>query len=187
MLSRNRSLLSIVRRSKLAPNSYVSAFSRLDSVCVGALSSIGWFNIIQDTDIGVGCAIGSHCHIGALNHNYQFPVQRFSQRSFGLKANRTVIENDVWIGKGVTITSGSYVATGAVVAAHSFVNKNVEPYEIVGGTPIKTIGYRFDKTIREILLRMKPWQLSDEELISKFSDNFSLDSFLSDCNVTNNN
>jgi chloramphenicol O-acetyltransferase type B len=187
MISRNKSLLSFVRRSTLEPNSYVSAFTRLDNVCVGALSSIGWFNLIQDTDIGVGCAIGSHCHIGALNHIYELPVQRFSQRSFGIKANRTVIGDDVWIGKGVTISSGSYVATGAVVAAHSFVNKNIEPYEIVGGAPIKTIGYRFDKTTREILLRMKPWQLSDEELISKFSDNFSLESFLSDYNVTNNN
>lgn len=187
MLLRNRSLLSIVRRSKLESNSYVSAFSKLDNVSVGTSSSIGWFNLIQDTEIGVGCAIGSHCHIGALNHNYELPVQRFSKRSFGFPANRTVIGNDVWIGKGVTISSGSIVATGAVVAAHSFVNKNIEPYEIVGGTPIKTIGYRFDKRTIEILLKMKPWEQTDDELISKFSNNFSLEAFLSDSNATHNN
>lgn len=54
-----------------------------------------------------------------------------------------VINEDVWIGTNVVILKGVNIGRGAVVAAGAVVNKDVKPYEIVGGVPAKKIGDRF--------------------------------------------
>ncbi|MED4288146.1 acyltransferase [Priestia megaterium] len=50
-----------------------------------------------------------------------------------------VIEDDVWIGANVVILKGVTIGRGAVIAAGAIVNKDVEPYTIVGGIPAKKI------------------------------------------------
>ncbi|MDA8940075.1 hypothetical protein N9H48_06690 [Pseudoalteromonas marina] len=55
----------------------------------------------------------------------------------------TVIESEVWIGQGVTILSGVRIGRGAVIGANSLVNKDIEPYTIVGGVPARKIKARF--------------------------------------------
>jgi len=58
-----------------------------------------------------------------------------------------------------------------VIAAGAIVTRNVEPYEIVGGVPAKTIKKRFDDETINKLLESKWWLMSPNELKSK---NFSL-------------
>ncbi len=62
-----------------------------------------------------------------------------------------VVEDDVWIGYGATIMSGVHIGKGAVIGACALVNKDVAPFEIVGGVPAKKIGDRFDNAIKTIL------------------------------------
>jgi maltose O-acetyltransferase len=52
------------------------------------------------------------------------------------------IGNDVWIGLNSTILPGISIGEGSIIAAHSLVNKDVEPYSIVGGVPAKLIKKR---------------------------------------------
>ena len=77
-----------------------------------------------------------------------------------------VIGNDVWIGAGATIMSGIQIGDGAVVSANACVVKDVAPYHIVGGNPAKSIKQRFEDDIVEILLRLKWWDLSLENIKS---------------------
>ena len=70
------------------------------------------------------------------------------------------IENDVWIGQDATLVSGITIGTGSVIAANSVVTKSVNPYEIVGGNPARTIRYRFSKKIIEDLLELEWWNYS---------------------------
>ncbi|MDE1849818.1 MAG: antibiotic acetyltransferase [Candidatus Micrarchaeota archaeon] len=77
------------------------------------------------------------------------------------KAANIAIGNDVWIGNDVKIIGSRRIGDGAVVAAGAVVTHDVEPYEIVGGTPAKRIGYRFSKGIREKLLKIQWWDWSD--------------------------
>ena len=53
-----------------------------------------------------------------------------------------VIDDHVWLGVGSTILQGVHIGEGAIVAAGAVVNKDVEPYSIVGGVPAKKIGER---------------------------------------------
>jgi len=74
------------------------------------------------------------------------------------------IGNDVWIGQGVTIMSGISIGDGAVIAANSTVVKNVAPYSIVGGNPARYLKFRFSDEIISLLLELKWWELSIEEI-----------------------
>ena len=74
------------------------------------------------------------------------------------------IGNDVWIGYNATIMSGVTIGDGAVVAANSHVVRDVSAYEIVGGNPSQHIRYRFDEEIRHLLMQLKWWELSVEEV-----------------------
>ncbi len=175
---KNRSVLSFCKNSKLNENSYVSPFSRVYNCEIGKYSSIGWFCLIQDTLVSVGVSIGSHCSIGALDHKYEFPVQRFSVRSFGEYVPKTYISSDVWIGSHVIIKSGVKIGIGAIVGSNSFVNKDVGDYEIFAGSPAKLIRKRFSDDIINRLLKLKPWEKSDEELLAMFKSNASITELL---------
>mgnify|MGYP004711956883 CR=1 FL=1 len=74
------------------------------------------------------------------------------------------IGNDVWIGANVVILPGVTIGDGAVLAAGAIVNKNVEPYEIVGGVPAKPIKKRFTDDVIEKLLEIKWWEWSIDEI-----------------------
>ena len=53
------------------------------------------------------------------------------------------VEDDVWIGYGAIVLSGTTVHRGAVVAAGSVVVQDVPAYAIVAGTPARVVGSRF--------------------------------------------
>ena len=55
----------------------------------------------------------------------------------------TVLEDDCWLGFGVTVIAGVRIGRGAIVAAGAVVTKDVDPYTIVGGVPARPIGQRF--------------------------------------------
>lgn len=82
-----------------------------------------------------------------------------------LRNNKPIkIGNDVWIGANVVILPGVTIGDGAVLAAGAIVNKNVEPYEIVGGVPAKPIKKRFTDDVIEKLLEIKWWDWSIDEI-----------------------
>lgn len=64
---------------------------------------------------------------------------------------KIIVDDDVWIGYGVTILSGVHIGQGAVVAAGAVVSNDVPPYAIVGGVPAKIIKYRFDSDIISVM------------------------------------
>ena len=76
----------------------------------------------------------------------------------------TVIGNDVWIGQNATIMPGVHIGDGAIIGANSLVSKDVEPYTIVAGNPIRVIRMRFDDELIDLLERFKWWDKSIVEI-----------------------
>lgn len=77
----------------------------------------------------------------------------------------TVIGNDVWIGMNSLIMPGVHIGDGAVIGANSVVAKNVEPYTIVAGNPIREIRKRFSEEEIKLLLETKWWDWDIEKII----------------------
>ena len=78
----------------------------------------------------------------------------------------TVIGNDVWIGQNATILPGIHIGDGAIIGANSVVSKNIEPYTIVAGNPIRVIRKRFDDELIELLEHFKWWDKSIDDINS---------------------
>ncbi len=81
------------------------------------------------------------------------------------------IGNDVWIGHGVIILpSVTEIGDGAVIGAGAVVSRNIPPYAVAVGHPVRVVKYRFaPETIQE-LLNEKWWDKDIEQLKQNFSE-----------------
>lgn len=155
---------------------------------------VGDFTYFADTDfekhvthhydfIGDKLIIGKFCQIGAgvefvmngANHRMNavstYPFYIFgswdqsapSKEDLPLKGD-TVVGNDVWIGQNSTILPGVHIGDGAIIGLNSVVTRDVPPYTIVAGNPAKTVRKRFDDELINLLLKLKWWDKSIEEI-----------------------
>lgn len=136
------------------------------------------FNTIEKLTIGNFCSVGPHVSfiLNADHHldnisTFPFKVKCLKTEQYeGVSKGDIVIDDDVWIGCGVTILSGVHVGQGAVIAAGAVVTKDIPPYAIVGGNPAKIIKYRFDSEKIKELLKIDYSKLT-KEMVEKNIDN----------------
>lgn len=108
-----------------------------------------------------------------MNHisTYPFKVKMIKTETVeSFAKGDIVIDDDVWIGYGATILSGVHIGQGSVIAAGAVVNKDVEPYALVGGVPGKVIKYRFEKSVIDFLLTLDYKALTEEMIRSHIND-----------------
>ena len=84
-----------------------------------------------------------------------------------------IVDDDVWIGYGVTILSGVHIGQGAVIAAGAVVTKDIPPYAIVGGVPARVIKYRFSKDIVDELMKIDYSKLTKELIVEHIDELYS--------------
>ena len=119
------------------------------------------FYMGRDSQIETDCIIGDNVIIankvgivGKYDHEYQkigMPIRlapRIRDKNYNWKGvgQRTIIEDDVWIGYGAIIMSGVVLKKGSIIAAGSVVTKDTLPYSIYGGNPAKKIADRFNSS-----------------------------------------
>ena len=75
-----------------------------------------------------------------------------------------VVGNDVWIGRNSVILPGVHIGDGAIIAAQSVVAQDVPPYTVYGGNPARFLKDRFSPELKELLLRLKWWDLPGDTL-----------------------
>lgn len=76
----------------------------------------------------------------------------------------TVVGNDVWIGQNATILPGVHIGDGAVIGLNSVVGCDVPPYTVVAGNPARTLRKRFDDELTDLMLKLRWWDRSIEEI-----------------------
>ena len=81
-----------------------------------------------------------------------------------------VIGNDVWIGYEVVIMAGVTIGDGDIIGTGAVVTKDIPPYTIVRGIPVKPIRKRFKQETIDILLKIKWWNWSDEKIYKHILD-----------------
>jgi acetyltransferase-like isoleucine patch superfamily enzyme len=98
--------------------------------------------IFSDMKITIGdnVIIGPQTVITDFNHVYESTTIPINQQ--GLDRKEVVIEEDVWVASRCVIIRGVKIGKGAVIAAGAVVNRDVAPYTVVGGVPIRIIKKR---------------------------------------------
>lgn len=108
--------------------------------------------------IGNYCCFGPDVHIGGMQHSYWWYSMSPILSDMCNEPECTHIGNDVWIGAGCIIKQGITIGNGAIIGANSFVNKDVEPFSIVVGSPARLIKYRFDEETCKVIVESKYWE-----------------------------
>lgn len=100
--------------------------------------------LVGPVTLGNYVTIGSGAQITGLTHNYLDVTRPIAKQ--GVTPNRTVVEDDVWIGGNSCINQGITIGTHSIIASGSVVTKNVPPYSVVGGNPARILRqYDFEK------------------------------------------
>lgn len=121
-----------------------------DNIYIGQYSYIGPY-----TEIGNFCMLSDYINIIGEDHVFDKVGIPIILSGVPKSERKTIIQDDVWIGHGVTIMRGVKIGEGSIIAANSVVTKNIIPYSINAGIPSKQIKMRFDsesiKVHRKIL------------------------------------
>ncbi len=145
---------------------------------IGKYTFINKYCLIDKSveSIGSFCSVAYGCKIGLAGHpmdwvsthpfayDKKYGFVKETKREIAATAPKCVVGNDVWIGANAIILAGVKVGDGAIIGANSFVNKDVEPYSIVIGTPARHQKYRFDEVTVNQLLKIEWWKWSREKL-----------------------
>ena len=140
-------------------------------VRLGNNVSLGRYTVVRPTGnyggsvgegmtIGQGTSFGPFCYIGCSGYmsfgcnvmvgprvsffgeNHIFEAIDLPIRDQGVRKGPVTVEDNVWIGSHAVILPGVRIGTGAIIASGAVVNRDVEPYAIMGGIPARLIQYR---------------------------------------------
>lgn len=110
---------------------------------IGDNSGIGInCTVPNDIVIGKNVMMGPRCYILSQNHDVHDLSKPMCEGGFVKK--KTVIEDDIWIGRQVIFTPGRTLKTGSVVGAGCVLCKDFPPYSIIGGNPARLLKSRLD-------------------------------------------
>lgn len=77
------------------------------------------------------------------------PYATLYAHDFDIKSSPLVIEDDVWIGFGATILGGVKIGRGAIIGAGTMVTKDVAPFTVVVGNPMRVIKLLNDRGVSD--------------------------------------
>lgn len=97
--------------------------------------------IPSNTVIGNNVMMGPNCYILPYNHRFERTDIPMCEQGF-MEKKQTIIEDDVWIGRNVTMTPGRHIATGSIIGACCVLTKDFPEYSIIGGNPSRLIKSR---------------------------------------------
>lgn len=95
------------------------------------------FVVLDAAEVRIGNNVFIAPNVGLYTAGH--PLDENSRNEGIEYAKPIIIEDNVWIGAGVSVCPGVTIGRGAVIAAGSTVTKDVPPYTLVGGVPAKFI------------------------------------------------
>ena len=163
--------------STIADNSRVYPPFFLHGVEVGAYSYVAKNSNITNCTIGKFCSIGPNFCCGLGIHPTDgistspmfYSISKVNgvslvEQNKVVESKHTTIGNDVFIGANVTVLDGVTIGNGAVIGAGAVVSKDVPPYAIAVGCPIRVIKYRMTEEQIVAMQRIQWWNWDDERL-----------------------
>ena len=110
---------------------------------IGDNSGIGInCTILSNTKIGKEVMMGPNCYFLGSNHIFDRTDIPIRYQGLTKKKTEVVIEDDVWIGRSVTVIGSRIIRKGTIIGACTLLCKDFPEYSIVGGNPSALIRSR---------------------------------------------
>lgn len=168
--------------------------SHISDTIIGDYTYIAMNPYISMTNIGKFCSIGPNLVCGwgihPINGISTAPMFYSTRKQNGVSFSSVdkieerksiIIGNDVFIGANVTILDGVSIGNGAVIGAGAVVSKDIPPYAVAVGCPIRIVKYRFGHDQIEELQRIKWWEFDEVKLKEVERMFFDVEGFISLC------
>ena len=109
---------------------------------IGDNSGLGINCTIPDGSvIGKDVMMAPNCYVHQSNHF--FDRTDIPMRLQGHTLSKPIIiDDDVWIGRDVTIMVGRHISKGSIIASNCVLTKDFPAYSIIGGNPGRLIKTR---------------------------------------------
>lgn len=145
---------------QLGNYSYVAKNSSITNCTIGKFCSIG---------PNFCCGLGVHPTDGISTSPMFYSTSKVNgtslvQSSKVEESKHTTIGNDVFIGANVTVLDGVMIGDGAVIGAGAVVSKDIPPYAIALGCPIRIIKYRMTEDQIAAMQRIQWWNWENDRL-----------------------
>ena len=125
-----------------------------ESFKLGKYSTVTWHCLIEG---GAKAIIGDRVFIGPgskiLTSTYElngyYSIEHIPEDARATVYGDIIIQDDAYIGANSVVLPGVNIGEGAVVGACSLVNRNLKPWGIYYGNPVKLIGMREKPTVEQ--------------------------------------
>ncbi len=97
-------------------------------------------NTWLDIDIGIGCLLGDGVYVCDFDHRLEELDRPIKDQ--GIVKTPVRLADDVWLGTKSTVTRGTRMGQGAVLAANSVAKGDYPAYTIAAGSPARVVRYR---------------------------------------------
>lgn len=119
--------------------------------------------------------VTTHAFIYSADKNPELDEPKFNIYDF---TKKSVIGNDVWLGKNVVITNGAKIGNGVIAAAGAVITKDVPDYAVVAGVPARIIRFRFTPEQIEKLNEIAWWNWPTDKIKACYDDFLNIDTFI---------
>jgi len=135
-------LLSIrtLKSSKNKPK--VNGYTRFNSKTIlGKNTHFNGLKVLGKGNVRIGDNFhsGSGCEFITDSHNYNGDAIPYDDTYI---VKDIIIDNNVWIGRNITVLGGVTIGEGAIIQAGSVVVNDIPKYAIAGGHPAKVFSER---------------------------------------------
>jgi virginiamycin A acetyltransferase len=163
-----------IDKSEIGEGTYIASNSYVSYAKIGKFCSIGP-NFL--------CGWGIHPTNGLSTSPMFYSTQKQNGRTFSdtdkiEERKKITIGNDVFIGANTTVLDGVTIGDGAIIGAGAVVSKDIPPYMIAVGCPIKILKSRFPDDQIDKLLEIKWWNFEENELRDVEKYFFDVEAFL---------
>lgn len=94
--------------------------------------------VVDLVEIGDFALIGPGCYITDADHRFEDPLLPVPDQGMSVKGP-TVIEDNVWLGANVVVTSGVRIGRRSVIGANSVVTRDIPEFSIAAGIPARVV------------------------------------------------
>jgi acetyltransferase-like isoleucine patch superfamily enzyme len=89
-------------------------------------------------EIGAHCMFANGCFVTDADHRFDDPEKPVPWQGFTTKGP-TRVENNVWCGANVVVTSGVTIGERCVIGANSVVTRDIPAFSVAAGIPARVL------------------------------------------------